>query len=123
MKAQIDSLFPNNNCIHSTNSSKIRLKEVDKITQIIYNEDEKEHFIISNNNKTEINILIVDGCLEFKPEQRKCDFAFWNTNNFYFVEIKAIKIKNRKKYKKDIIEQLEETIKYFTNKNKRAAAK
>jgi len=116
LKAQIDYLFPNNACIHSSSLSTIRIKEINQVAQIIYDENIQEHFKITNENKNRIGILVIDGCLKFIPNQRKCDFAFWNNHNFYFVEIKAIqKIKYRKKYKKDIIEQLEETIQYFLN--------
>ncbi len=115
MKAQIDNLFPNNACVYTSNSSTIRLKEIDKITQIIHDENNVEHFLISNDSNSRVKILIIDGCLQFIPVQRKCDFAFWNTDYFCFVEIKVIKLKNKKRYKKDIIEQLEETIQYFIN--------
>lgn len=101
MKAQIDYLFPNNACIYSSSLSTIRIKEINQVAQIIYDENIQEHFKITNENKNRIGILVIDGCLKFIPNQRKCDFAFWNNHNFYFVEIKAIqKIKYQKNIKK-----------------------
>lgn len=112
MKAQIDNLFPNNTCVHSSSLSTIRIKEINQVAQIIQDENIQEHFKIINENKNRIGILIIDGCLKFKKNQKKCDFAFWNNNNFYFVEIKDT-ISRSSGNKKNAVTQLEKTIDYF----------
>lgn len=114
MKNKIDNLFPNNSCVSNYNSPKIRIKEINQVAQIIKDENITEHFTIINDNKENIGILIIDGCLQFPTNQKKCDFAFWNTSNFYFVEIKDT-LKRSSSNKRNAVTQLEKTIQYFVN--------
>jgi hypothetical protein len=114
LKNKIDNLFPNNSCVSYYNSTKIRIKEINHVAEIIQDKTITEHFTILNDNKERIGVLIIDGCLQFPTNQKKCDFAFWNINNFYFVEIKDT-LKRSSSNKRNAVIQLEKTIQYFLN--------
>ena len=112
MKAQIDSLFIHNNCLSISSFLEIRIKEINQIAQIIDSSIPNEHFKIENPERIDTYILTIDGCLKFKTNQKKCDFSFWSTNDFYFVEIKDT-INRTSPNKRNAVNQLEKTIQYF----------
>lgn len=112
MKAQIDSLFNHNNCLSISSFLEIRIKEINQIAQIIDSSIPNEHFKIENPERIDTYILTIDGCLKFKTNQKKCDFSFWSTNDFYFVEIKDT-INRTSPNKRNAVNQLEKTIQYF----------
>jgi hypothetical protein len=90
----------------------VKLKEINQKTEIVDNSEERAHFSIINENEKNISLLIIDKCLQFPTNQKKCDFAFWTDKVFYFSEIKDTANRSSKN-KSNSIEQLEKTIQHF----------
>lgn len=74
-------------------------------------------FTIVNANNQSYTFFPIDEGLIVSKENRKCDFAIYNSTSFYFVELKNVKTNRRKAAKKEAVKQLEATLLTFFNFN------
>ena len=78
-------------------------------------EGEKWNLKIVNNTVEIINFFQNDGCLMKQNELKKCDWLCFNNSEFYFIEAKDVKKKNRKIQRNDAVDKFDVTIPYFLN--------
>ena len=125
LKTEIEGAFGTSNCIETLNndfgvfdpiSENSQANEPCKIVQ-----KEKGHFQFTNSKGLDIHFIPIDkGLFSDKDSERynrKCDYAFCNTSDFYFGEIKKVRDAhdNRKKARKDARVQIANTIKTFSS--------
>lgn len=71
---------------------------------------------IINMNKSDFSIVSIDGCIKSIQDNRKCDFAVYDSKKLFFIELKGSDVKHG-------IDQLSETVALFSsfwkNKEKR----
>lgn len=103
-------------------------KEITEREIYIYDEDtdgkdtpckivtkEQGQFTVYNKLKENFTFFPIDEGLIVSKENRKCDFAIYNSTSFYFVELKNVKTNRRKAAKKEAVKQLEATLLTFFN--------
>ena len=77
-------------------------------------------FEVINNTQEEIKFLVVDDCLEFDADTKKCDCIVFNDNAFCFIELKTLqsdKATTKTKRRKKAEDQLRCTINNFSGEN------
>ena len=119
MRSQIEKAFPQcdlNHCITAVTDSEFKI--LDKDDQAPASIHPEGSFQILNPSQKELHFLAIDKCIFFDSDDlKKCDAAVFDTNLFYFVEIKNIhKLARRSEARKNAKEQLLSTIKIFKEK-------
>lgn len=116
MLSQIKNAFPQselNHCIIALADSEFKI--LDKDEQAPASIHTEGSFQVLNPSQKEIHFLAIDKCIFFDSDNlKKCDAAVFDTNIFYFIEIKNIhKLARRSEARKNAKEQLLSTIKIF----------
>ena len=68
---------------------------------------------ISNKSTENVDFFQNDNCIMTDNAMKKCDWICIYANNFYFIEAKDVKIKQRSKACKNAKEKFNDTIPYF----------
>ncbi len=79
----------------------------------IVSEEDEYQICVVNENEFEVTFIKIDQCLIINNDHRKCDCALISNNQFFFIEIKNVKLKQRKLARKEAIQQLKSTIEIF----------
>ncbi len=119
MVQQIPLHFENctpNNCLSTVNY--ITFKVFDRVDNCCYICIENEpnslcYFTVNNPTRKNINFLAIDKCTLTGDRDKKCDCAIFDSNSFYFIEMKTSTPAHRRKRKSDAYEQLKNTISIF----------
>ncbi len=77
--------------------------------------DEKWNLNIINKSNINVDFFQNDECLMTNKNLKKCDWIIIFKDEFYFIEAKDVKIKQRSKAKKNAEKKFEVTIPYFLN--------
>ncbi len=115
MLSQIEKAFPQcilNHCIVAVTDFEFKILDKDeKAPASIHPEGS---FQVLNPSQKEIHFLAIDKCIFFDSDDlKKCDAAVFDTNLFYFIEIKIVSKPQRNKARKTAIKQLFSTIVKF----------
>nr|WP_315198061.1 hypothetical protein [uncultured Flavobacterium sp.] len=78
-------------------------------------EEERWNLKIVNGTNDVVNFFQNDGCLMKHNDLKKCDWLCHRDKEFYFIEAKDVKKKNRKIQRNDAVEKFDATIPYFLN--------
>lgn len=111
----IEELF-NTNCFFPLVNGKYFIYDDDKNNKPLFlKEEDRWNLNIINYSHDKVNFFQNDGCLITQNELKKCDWICFKDDEFYFIEAKDVKLKNRRKEKKDAVEKFDVTIPYFIN--------
>ncbi|MFN3850976.1 MAG: hypothetical protein ACK4NY_16190 [Spirosomataceae bacterium] len=117
MKQSLEEVFPKistHNCLTFIKDIEFYIfEDENKVSQI----GEDGILKVNNPNKKNIHFLRIDHCFLGDGDGKKCDCAVFDDNTFCFVEMSIARMKNRKEKQKDAVQQLENTIKLFEEKN------
>ncbi len=105
-----------NNCIEVNSKKDFYIKDFDDSKCEIVQKTTNFNVEIVNKSKKSLHFLAVDNCIYTERDEKRCDCAVFNENNFFFIEIKDGKPRNRKLHRKRAIEQLEQSIIDFRDK-------
>lgn len=92
MQKQIESKFPislDNSCLSSFTDRLIYIKDQKNDKCIVVDNSVDYQFFIDNLDSNQVNVLAIDKCIyNDQSSTKKCDFAFFTSSIFAFVEIK-----------------------------------
>ena len=119
MDKQIEENYPKcveNDCLWHSDLEEIFIKDEEAGKCIQVTDYSTAHFTIENKKKKNIALLAIDKCIfNDQSGHKKCDFAFYDTESFVFVEIKDTYKRTGSK-KKQAKLQLETTLQHFLTK-------
>ncbi len=119
---KINNAFPDciqNNCLSIVNHAAFKVFDRESaccFTCIAPFPNSLCFFTVENNTAKPLNFLAIDRCLIIDDDNKKCDCAVFNDNEFHFVEIKTASTGVRGKRRRTAFEQLKNTIDVFYGK-------
>lgn len=106
----------NTTCFYSLENGVYFIYDNDELNKPSFvAEEERWNLRIVNDSNEAINFFQNDGCLMSQNELKKCDWLCCKNNDFYFIEAKDVKKKNRKLQRNDAVDKFDVTIPYFLN--------
>ena len=114
---QIQEVFPRiNTCLSTLNNNHTFIFEDNELKRgVIVSDNQKYHLHIENKSNSYFYFIQNDDCVMINIKNGQCDYVVFNSNDFYFIDVKDSKNSSRKSnHRKKAYDQIENTYKFYS---------